>query len=488
VYPEIYRPQFHFTPAKNWMNDPNGLVYYRGEYHLFYQHEPDRPLFWSMHWGHAVSPDLVSWEHLPVAIYPDPLLGQAYSGSAVVDHHNSSGLCGDPNGDGAPCLVALFTHHGGRDGTEKQSLAYSKDQGRHWELYAGNPVLPNPGDRDFRDPKVFWHPQTQRWVMVLAGGDRILFYGSTGLTEWTPLSELSPPMPGTGVWECPDLFPLDVEGDSGETRWVLEVDYNPGPLLCGAGAYYLVGGFDGTRFIPEESSIQRVDFGEDVYALQSWSNTPDGRRIWIGWMSNWAYALATPTHPWRGAMTVPREVHLGCREGDIVLIQQPVKELKGLRHRRLVSMREETVQGEAHILDEDATADTLEILATLEVGEASEVGLRLRTGEGEATVVGYLPEDDTLFLDRTRSGRDGFWWTFPARHSAPLTIEGDVLELRILLDWSSVEVFADGGLVVITDLIFPDPESRGLQVYTEGGEALLRSLDVYELRSIWTPP
>lgn len=485
MYPEIFRPQFHFTPEANWMNDPNGLVYFQGEYHLFYQHEPHVPFFCSMHWGHAVSPDLLHWEYLPVALYPDQTLGQAYSGSAVVDRDNTSGLCDIAEKEEQGCLVALFTRHGGVDHTEKQSLAFSNDAGRSWGLYEGNPVLPNQGSHDFRDPKVFWHEPTRRWIMVLAAKDRVQFFGSPDLISWNYLSEFGPAGTIRGIWECPDLFELPVEGSPGESFWVLEVGYNQGILLGDSGGQYFLGSFDGTCFESEQTVSRRADFGADFYASQSWSDVPEARRIWIAWMNSWRYALFLPTDPWRGALTVPREVRLVKQGDDVLLVQQPVTELEELRHCLLLSARGRTITGESGLLN-DVSGKTLEILAVMEPKEAQRVGFRLCVNEdrGEATIVEYDTSIQTLTVDRSNAGTL-FGEDLSPRQSAPLVINDGRLRLRILVDWSSVEVFADRGQVVITDLILPAPESTGLQFFSEGGPTVVSSLDIYALESIW---
>ncbi|MFC1889713.1 glycoside hydrolase family 32 protein [Thermodesulfobacteriota bacterium] len=487
AFQESYRPQFHFTPAENWMNDPNGLVFHDGEYHLFYQHDPHRPFFWSIHWGHAVSRDLVHWEHLPVALCPDETLGVPYSGSAVVDRHDTSGLCENPATGDDLCLVAIFTHHGGADGTEKQSLAFSRDGGRTLALYGGNPVLPNSGEIDFRDPKVFRHEPTERWIMVLAVHDRVRFYGSSDLVDWAYLSDFAPVGVPGGVWECPDLFELPVEGEPGRRAWVLQVDINAGLSVGGGAPVYFVGDFDGTGFTPDRTGARLVDYGADFYAAQSWSDVPDGRRIWIAWMNNWRYALFLPTSPWRGAMTVPRELSLAGAGEEVVLLQRPVPEIEALRGDRLLSLQQETIDGASDILT-GVSGSALEILVEIEVKEAARVSIGVRIGEEERTVIGYDTEAGSLFLDRTRSGRGRFNPRFSARHNAPLSLAGGVLDLRVLVDWSSVEVFAGNGSAVITDLVFPDPGSRGLEIHSEGGEAVIRSLEVYALHSIWEDP
>ena len=510
VYSETWRPQFHFTPAKNWLNDPNGLVFFRSEYHLFFQHQPDIPFFGAMHWGHAVSRDLVRWQHLPVALTPDRVLGQPYSGSAVVTRGAAAGLCAGPgptaefcgsssgkailrtgnvSSEGEDqeetCLAAVFTHHGGTSGGEKQSLAVSRDAGRTLDLYGGNPVLPNPGSRDFRDPKVFWHQPSGAWVMVLAAGDRVQFHGSPDLVDWAFLGDFVPPGGPAGVLECPDLLELPVAGEPGQSRWLLKVDVNQGLLAGSTGGLFFLGQFDGVHFTPDGGHFSRADWGNDFYAAQSWHGVPDGRRVWIAWMNNWQYALFLPTNPWRGAMTVPRELRLVRQGGDYALCQQPVPELQALRHCRLFAARDREIAGESDLL-RGVSGETLEIDAVLDLAGAAEAGFRVRVGRDgqQATVVGYDAVTESLFVDRGRAGAF-FTRNFSPRHTAPLTLSGGELPLKILVDWSSVEVFAGDGRAVISDLVFPDPESRGLEIYAVGGPAVLRSLEIYSLRSIW---
>ncbi|RME99284.1 MAG: glycoside hydrolase family 32 protein, partial [Bacteroidetes bacterium] len=301
TYQEAHRPQFHFSPPTMWMNDPNGMVFFEGEYHLFYQYYPDSTVWGPMHWGHAVSKDLLHWEHLPIALAPDEH-GYIFSGSAVVDWENSSGF----GVDELPPLVAIFTYHDpiaereGRDDFQTQGIAYSNDRGRSWVKYDGNPVLPNPGIRDFRDPKVIWDTESQRWIMVLAAGDHIRFYASKDLKHWRYLSSFGQRLGAHGgVWECPDLFPMKVEG-SGDQRWVLLVSINPGAPNGGSGTQYFVGRFEDDRFKLDaefaynlnrmQDSVKAVwlDYGRDNYAGVTWSDIPFelDRRIFIGWMSN----------------------------------------------------------------------------------------------------------------------------------------------------------------------------------------------------------
>ena len=299
----VVRPIAHFTPPEAWLNDPNGLVHLDGEYHLFYQHHPDADVWGPMHWGHAVSRDLLRWEHLPVALAPDEH-GAIFSGSAVVDSDGVAGL-------GRGALLAFFTHH--RDGCQRQSLAYSTDAGRSWTKYAGNPVLVDETiGSDFRDPRVLRYegPTGSHWVMLVAAGNHVRFYGSDDLLSWRFLSTLGADEGGgLGVFETPDLFPVPVAGTE-RSRWVLSVGHLDGGPCGGSGMRYLVGDFDGTRFAPDEPAgrIRWADHGADFYAAQTWSHEPDDRPIWVGWVNNWAYADRIPSTGWRGMLSLPREL------------------------------------------------------------------------------------------------------------------------------------------------------------------------------------
>ncbi len=346
-YLEAFRPQLHFSPREHWMNDPNGMVFVHGAFHLFFQYYPQGTVWGPMHWGHAVSKDLVHWRQLPIAIYPDSL-GYIISGSVVVDSANSSGFGGMDQGGKAP-LVAIFTQHdpqGERRGDthfQNQSIAYSLDDGQTWIKYKNNPVLRNPGIRDFRDPKVIWYAPGKKWVMVLATKDRISFYSSLNLKDWQKESEFGSDRGAHGgVWECPDLFPMRL----GKTYWVLIVSINPGGPNGGSGTQYFIGQFDGHRFVAADdeanhanepnktnnaSATKWIDYGPDDYAGVSWSHT-GSRKIFLGWMSNWDYANVVPTQSWRSAMTIPRELqvrHSG--DGGIFVCSQPVRELNGLK-------------------------------------------------------------------------------------------------------------------------------------------------------------
>jgi fructan beta-fructosidase len=478
-YRQEHRPQFHFSPPVNWMNDPNGLVYLDGEYHLFYQYNPFGNEWGHMSWGHAVSPDLVRWEHLPVAL-PEEDGVMVFSGSAAVDFSNTSGF-GTPD---TPPLVAIYTGHTER--LQTQNIAFSIDRGRSWKTYDGNPVL-DTGKKDFRDPKVFRHAPTGRWIMAVAlpVERKISFYGSEDLIRWDHLSDFGPAGAVDGIWECPDLFELPVEG-SASRKWVLIVSLNPGSIAGGSGMQYFVGDFDGTRFTAKASEGPKwVDYGRDFYAAVSWSDIPeaDGRRIWLGWMSNWDYAGSVPTSPWRGAMSIPRALKLKEKGTGFDLVQTPLEELKVLRT-EVMNLDNLGLARAGRRLGE-LRGDTLEIQAEIRVGSARDLGLAVRIGNGQNTRAGYDSGQSVVYVDRTESGKADLHPAFPGRHSAPLSPRQGIVKLHVFVDRSSVELFANDGERVITDLIFPDGSSLGLGLYEEGGTAEVISLKVWKLDSIW---
>ncbi len=460
-YAERHRPQFHFSPPEGWMNDPNGLVCHDGECHLFHQHAHEL-LPPGKNWGHAVSTDLVHWRHLPVALRADEL-GEIFSGSAVVDWHDTSGFFAGGSG-----LVAAFTHHGD---VEQQSIACSRDRGRTWTKYGGNPVIPNVGERDFRDPKVFWHDPTQRWVMIVAGGT-VRIYSSPNLRDWT-LESVNEDI----QTECPDLFPLAVDGDPDEIKWVLNR----------AGRSYVVGGFDGHAFVPDPGWVERgepLNYGPDVYAAQTFADIPpeDGRRIMVNWMADWSYAGDLPTAPWQGAMTFPCALEMKTGPDGVRLRQTPVRELEVLRHEGRHWRDVEASPGTDLLADLRGRA--LEIVAEFALGTASEFGFRLRKGGGQQTALGYNADRKELFLDRTNSGGPDLG-AFARTFVAPLEPVDGRIKLHVFLDWSSVEVFANEGARVITACIFPEPDNDGVELYAQGGAVRVASLEVYRLSSIW---
>lgn len=322
VFTENLRPQFHFTPAEHWMNDPNGLVFYKGKYHLFFQHNPSGNLWGNMSWGHSVSNDLIHWEHLPVAIECTDTTG-IFSGSAVVDYKNTSGFGSIDN----PAMIAIYTVHQNDGSNQSQHIAYSLDEGTTWTKYADNPVL-DEGMKDFRDPKVTWNEISQSWLMTVAKPleYKIAFYQSKDLKSWHHLSDFGPQAATGGCWECPDLFQLTTP--DGQEAWVLIVSLNPGGITGGSGTQYFIGKWDGTTFTSSQTSTQWIDYGRDNYAGVTFSNLPDNRRIFIAWMSNWDYASKYPSPIWRGQMSAPRELHLIETATGLTLTSNPIPELK----------------------------------------------------------------------------------------------------------------------------------------------------------------
>jgi fructan beta-fructosidase len=476
-----YRGVYHFSPQQNWMNDPNGLVYFKGEYHLFFQHHPHGMNMGEMHWGHAVSKDLMAWEELPVALEPDEL-GMIFSGSAVVDWKNTTGFFEDK-----PGLVAIFTHHlnmpEGQPPIQYQSLAYSKDKGRTWTKHAGNPVLTHDTFIDFRDPKVFWHTEKSRWVMIVACGQMVCLYHSPDLIHWTFASEFGMGIGShDGVWECPDLFPLAVDGDQNNIKWVMLVSIGADPAFAeGSRTQYFTGRFDGEEFTPDEvsHSIRWLDYGRDNYAGVSWSDLPEeeGRRLFIGWMSNWMYAPQTPAEEFRGAMTIPRELTLESRNGEAMVIQKPARELEAARI-PILSLTNASVQ------EINAALASLQLDAYVieaELAHGTSAGFRVKTGIKEQTVAGINGQMQELYVDRRASGKSDFHDQFPGIHTAKLAAPAAAYDLIIYVDVSSVEVFACGGQTVITDLIFPEQASAGLAAFAEHEEDVFLSLHIYEL-------
>jgi fructan beta-fructosidase len=466
-------------------------VYFDGEYHLFYQYYPDNTVWGPMHWGHAVSTDLVFWEHLPIALYPDSL-GYIFSGSAVVDWNNTTGF----QAGNAPPLVAVFTQHdpegerAGRIDYQTQGIAYSHDRGRSWTMYEGNPVLPNPGLRDFRDPKVRRHDASNQWIMVLAAGDRVRFYGSSDLKNWRHLSDFGAEAGNhEGVWECPDLFPLATA--SGETRWVLLVSINPGAPNGGSGTQYFVGRFDGTAFTsdnPPETELW-LDWGRDNYAGVTWSDVPeeDGRSLFIGWMSNWAYAQVVPTERWRSAMTLPRSLTLVETDTGLRVASNPVEELQRLRGKRIAVGSVTVVDGRTEV---DGVADRSTFEAILDIdldGSKAEVfGIELANANGATYRFGYDRATGSLFSDRTQAGHPDFSDAFATKpHAAPYRPSGNRMQLHVFVDKSSIEVFVDGGQLAMTELFFPAAPFNRTRLFSEGGSTKMAEAVFYPLDSIW---
>ncbi len=480
---EQHRPQFHFTPKSGWMNDPNGMVYFKGEYHLFYQYYPDSTVWGPMHWGHAVSKDLMHWEHLPIALYPDSL-GYIFSGSAVVDQNNTSGF----STDGEPPLVAMFTSHNmvgekaGRTDYETQSIAYSLDKGRTWTKYVNNPVIKNQGSKDFRDPKVTWHEASKQWIVTLAVADHTEFYASTNLKDWSKTGEFGKTEGSHGgVWECPDLFPLKVEGSNTE-KWVLIVNINPGGPNKGSAGQYFIGEFDGKTFKNDNKPNETLwlDHGTDNYATVTWSNAPDNRRISLGWMSNWQYANKVPTVVWRSATTLPRELTLKNTSQGIRLIQKAVKETEILRG----SSQDISEQTISESLNLKPTTATNELSLTFDLSKttAADFGIELSNAKGEKVLMGYEKATNRFYVDRSEGGKKDFEKGFAGRHYAPRTSTDNLLKMNVYIDVASVELFADEGETVMTDIFFPNEDFKALTLFSKSGAAHLTTGKVWALK------
>lgn len=647
TYSEPFRPQYHFTPQKNWMNDPNGLVYYEGEYHLFYQYNPLGNQWGHMSWGHAVSPDMVHWKHLPLAL-PEADGVMIFSGSAVIDWNNSSGF----GKDGKPPMVAIYTGcRANGDGIQFECIAYSNDKGRTWTKYAGNPVI-DRHSKDFRDPKVQWYEPTKSWVMTvsLSAEHKVCFYGSKDLKHWTLLSEFGPANGTAGVWECPDLFQVPVQGTD-EKRWVLAVNMNPGSIAGGSGGQYFVGQFDGKQFTADPGSLlpptpafapegqviadfegkdygdwkttgeafgpgpahgrlgdqnpvdgyighglvnsfyhgdattgtltspefeiahpylnfligggsqketrmdllvdgkvvrtasgndaERLvwkswnvgefknqkavlqivdnatggwghinvdqimladeparaasesalwfDYGPDYYAAVSWSDIPksDGRRLWLGWMSNWQYGQEVPTSPWRSAMSTPREVGLRQTAEGIRLVQKPAREMESLRGQHFKFKGGDLAEANAWLAKNHIQGDQLEIEGEFDAQSAGVEGIKLLKGAGEETDIGLDRDKGTVFVDRTHSGIVGFNPKFSGKYEAPLATRDGKVKLHIFVDACSVEVFVNDGEKVFTVLVYPSADSRGVELFGPDNIVKIDALNVWNLKSIW---
>ena len=637
-YNEPHRPQFHFTPAKNWMNDPNGLVYYEGEYHLFYQYNPFGDKWGHMSWGHAVSPDLVHWKHLPLALSEENNV-MIFSGSAVIDWKNTSGF----GKDGKPPMIAIYTGHHTDKKRQDQRIAYSTDKGRTWTKYAKNPVI-DIEYADFRDPKVFWHEPSSQWVMIvtLSSEKKLRLYGSPNWKDWTKLSDFGPHGSTNGVWECPDLFPLPVEGTS-EPKWVIILNIGGGAPAGGSGCQYFVGDFDGKTFTLHEPSqpnpqpafvptgevfadfengfgdwtvegeafgtapaigavngqqtvtgfagkafansfhggdktigklssrefeiehdaisfligggahhtntcmnlivdgavvrtakgsedeqlkwkgwevadlngkkarleildrwtsgwghinVDQIlfsdqlarasktpalwaDFGRDFYAAVSWSDIPkeDGRRIWLGWMSNWQYAQDVPTSPWRSAMTVARTLSLRQIDGAYRLLQKPVRELKRIRGEGKV-LENPSVEAAIELV-RSLNTELLDIELTLDAKKVTKIFLS-KPNSGTAMIKVDAMTGELGFY-RSQFGETNFSRHFPGMHTAPLRAVDNQVTLRLLIDRSSIEIFANDGESVITGLFFAKPGAMQIDF----GEGAIDHMAAYPLQRIW---
>ncbi|MCF7942293.1 MAG: glycoside hydrolase family 32 protein [Spirochaetia bacterium] len=476
IYDEVQRPQIHYTPKKNWMNDPNGCIHVNGIYHLYYQYHPFSSQWGPMHWGHAVSTDLISWEELQIALYPDDRCGMAFSGSAVLDGENTSGLFDTEGG-----IAVLYTGHTSTHGTQRQQqcLAVSHDDGKTLVPYEHNPVIPSMGRSDFRDPKVFRHDESSSWVMVISAGKHLELYRSTDLKQWELASSCV--LEGTGehhLYECPDLLLVPSEDSTGTARWMMCVSLLKDDVSTAGGNAYAFGAFDGYVFTQSER-LKTFDHGYDFYAMQSWANMDDGRAVIIGWINHWGYAHVTPTAPWRGGMSIPRELTAKKdADGTWHLVQQPVAELQAYHlspwqlglddYNRPLPLD----GGRAHeIRMEGMAADTDLLEICLSNPCDQQVTVRIST------------RDLLLSVDRQHTCCDQFDQEFASVIEAAIPTTAATLDVTILVDRSVLEVFAAGGMLVLTNLFFTSQELDHITVTGDGKR--IDRITITPIRSIW---
>jgi fructan beta-fructosidase len=471
-YDEPFRPQVHFSPATNWTNDPNGLLYYRGEYHLFFQYNPFGDQWGHMSWGHAVSPDMLHWKELPVAIAEQDGV-MIFTGSIVVDHANTSGLCGA----GKECLVAVYTGHSEKDKAtlQTQNIASSVDNGRTWTRYKGNPVL-DLHMADFRDPSVSWDEIGRHWLMAvsLPKEHKVRFYGSPNLKDWTQLSEFGPAGDVDGDWECPDLLRVPAAKGTGSI-WALKVGLNPGAPQGGSGEQYFLGDFDGTKFTQskERGSQGWTNYGKDDYCAISFNGLPKGDKpALLGWMSNWQYAAKLPTSPWRGQMSLPRRLSFVNDTAGMGLRQEPV--VAPLRNKAVVVVK---------ATDSVATEAPFELHLTFAPMAGKVSGVKLYSDAEHFTEIGFDGAKKEFYIDRTHAGGE-ISADFPARTVAPLNMER-TLDLTLVVDRSSVEAYAQNGTIAMTDLIFPAGTGVKVEVFPKDAAPLKEPGQLWRLKSIW---
>ena len=507
---DYYRPSYHFTPLYGWMNDPNGMVYKDGEYHLYFQYNPYGSKWGNMHWGHAVSKDLVHWEHLDPAIARDPV-GHIFSGSSVIDKKNTAGF-------GKNAIIAIYTNNSVNH-DEVQCIAYSNDNGRTFTKYEGNPVLtPFDGLKDFRDPKVFWYEKGKCWYMIVSADKETRFYKSKNLKKWTYVSAF-----GKGLgqqpcqYECPDFFQLPVNGDKKKMKWVMTMNINPGCWFGGSATEYFVGDFDGKKFTcPDANEVKWLDWGKDHYATVTFSNTGD-RVLGITWMSNWQYANLTPFKQNRGANGLPRELKLYEKNGKYYISEDVAPEVYALR-KDTKNVADASVSDEKMLAGVAANMEgAFEIEADVTPDANGIAGIEISNNKRERTMIYFDMKQGKVVMDRTESGLSDFGkqsvphdielaWDKqlaaegkqPARITnsinykndfalatwAPLSLCEDgkkTYHVDIFVDKSSVELFVDGGRIAMTNLVFPVAPYENVKLYTQGGKAEFKNLKVHKL-------
>lgn len=472
-YSEPFRPAFHFTPQTQWMNDPNGLVFLNGKYHLFYQYYPNDIVWGPMHWGHATSTDLIHWTHLPIALYPDSL-GSIFSGSAVIDKTNSAGF-------GKNAMVAIFTYHNdeiwkkGFKNTESQGIAYSLDEGVTWKKFKGNPVLNNSGEQDFRDPKVFWNDQIGKWNMMLAVGDKIKIFSSPNLKEWSFESDFKPTsdLPELGVWECPDLFKIKVKDEPTE-KWVLIVNHGDKAPNGGSGTRYFVGSFNGKTFTNNQPSLW-LDGGTDFYAAVTFSNVPENKRIVLAWMSNWQYATKTPTTVWRSAMTLPRELELVNVGGTFQLSQKLVPSFQNLETKGYSAEKIQTPFMKGGL-------DLSQANIQMKFDKIKDLELTLANEKGE--YFRLVIRNNQIITDRRHSGITDFSDSFAKKLQTMPFPQGSIESVQLILDKASVEILVNDGLYSMTNICFPNQPFSVINILTPKGTSISK-LKYQSVKSIW---
>ncbi len=476
---EKFRPAFHHTPVYGWMNDPNGMFYKDGVWHLYYQWNPYGSKWQNMTWGHSSSTDLINWQHHPAAIEPDGL-GTVFSGSCAIDKDDTAGF-------GSDAVIALYTSAAA---SQVQSLAHSNNNGNTFEIYPGNPVITL--ESEARDPNMFWNEATGEWNLVLAHAleHEMLVFTSPDMKQWTLQSAFGKGLGAQdGVWECPDLFELAVDG-SDQKKWVMICNINPGGPFGGSATQYFIGEFDGKTFTPDRDADGNVptkwmDYGKDHYATVSWSNAPDNRRTVIGWMSNWQYAAEVPTMQYRSANTLPREIGLfRASDGEIYTSCTPSPEIGALRGNASVKKRSFTAGKKSRTFAlPEANGGICEITLEITPKKGVPVNLTLANEAGNKVEMVYNPAESTFSFDRYQSGQTDFSQDFPAITTAPAFTDGGNLRLRIFIDRSSIEVFEQNGRFAMTNLVFPESPYTTLSVNAPAGNARIENLAIYPLRT-----
>jgi fructan beta-fructosidase len=453
------------------MNDPNGLVYLNGNYHLFYQYYPDGNVWGPMHWGHAVSTDLLHWKSLPIALFPDKL-GWIFSGSIIIDKNNTAGF-------GKNAMIAIFTYHNdeisklGKKNNESQGMAYSLDEGKTWTKYKENPILNNSGEQDFRDPKVFWNELLKKWTMVLAAGDKIKIWSSVNLKQWQFESDFKPTndTKDLGVWECPDLFSMT--SNAGETKWVMIVNHGDKAPNGGSGTRYFIGDFDGKTFVNSQNSIW-LDGGTDFYAATSYSNVLDNERIILGWMSNWQYATKVPTKVWRNAMTLPRTLELAKDQNGYFLNQKMIMNYNSL-------LKPLFQQDKVVSPFEKLNIDLSQTEISFGVEKPTDVIVSFSNSKGEVFSITLF--NNQLITDRRSSGNIAFSDDFASKVQV-MSIKDKIRSLQIILDKSSVEILLNNGKYSMTNVLFPTEDYTNLNIITKDNTAVT-NLKINSVARVW---